>query len=566
MNVRSMVRHVSLSFTKDSFISGTIRKECFPHYILPTGELIADNKEEILEIAWRVDSKIAEITRTPGSTKLNLKFQYDALGNRVAKHTFSASGNWRNSEFYVRDASGNLSSSYCLRQRTIRDANPDRNVSGMATYKHYPQAQEMHYQLSERHIYGSARIGTENSCLELIANSTEIDIREFSRTINLKSYEIANHLGNVISTVSDLKIPVDISNDNFTDSYSAIIISATDYSPFGAALESRSFNKEMYRFGFNGQESDDEINGIGNSYAFEYRVHDSRLGRFLSIDPVQKEYPWNSTYAFAENRVIDGMDLEGREWSCTTETDKTTGATVTKLSVHLKVVNSSTILAEAQIPDLMSDVGNQLDCVFSQMDIKTNTQYVISMTYEIVKEEDVNSEKDFVVHLKNNPPASEGRVKLGESTLGQTQHQSIDIYCGIAGAPSSISIIARTILHELGHTVGLQHPHQDKKIPLCANKYNSPNIENKEDCPDVFMQYGMCMSYLKSPNPKAIQPDMSILENFMMQSAAIDVLMEYYGQKTRKKSIDISSDHSYTGATIDQCKQAASKIESQDKD
>lgn len=70
-----------------------------------------------------------------------------------------------------------------------------------------------------------------------------------------------------------------------------------------------------YRFGFNGQMKDDELHGEGNAYAFEYRIHDARLGRFLSVDPLAPEYPWNSTYTFAENRVIDGIDLEGLEFS-----------------------------------------------------------------------------------------------------------------------------------------------------------------------------------------------------------------------------------------------------------
>lgn len=68
-----------------------------------------------------------------------------------------------------------------------------------------------------------------------------------------------------------------------------------------------------YRFGFQGQEGDNEINGEGNSYAFKYRIHDPRLGRFLSVDPLAKDYAWNSTYAFAENSPIAFMDLEGLE-------------------------------------------------------------------------------------------------------------------------------------------------------------------------------------------------------------------------------------------------------------
>jgi hypothetical protein len=33
----------------------------------------------------------------------------------------------------------------------------------------------------------------------------------------------------------------------------------------------------------------------------------------LSVDPLTKEYPWNSTYAFAENEPISNVDLDGLE-------------------------------------------------------------------------------------------------------------------------------------------------------------------------------------------------------------------------------------------------------------
>lgn len=87
-----------------------------------------------------------------------------------------------------------------------------------------------------------------------------------------------------------------------------------DYYLFGALMPGRSFNAGSYRHGFNGQKMDNEIKGTGNSYDFLFRIYDPRLGRFLSVDPLEKEYPWNSPYAFAENRPIDGRDLEGKEW------------------------------------------------------------------------------------------------------------------------------------------------------------------------------------------------------------------------------------------------------------
>lgn len=42
-------------------------------------------------------------------------------------------------------------------------------------------------------------------------------------------------------------------------------------------------------------------------------MHDPRIGRFLSIDPLVKKYPYWTPYAFSGNRVIDSRELEGLE-------------------------------------------------------------------------------------------------------------------------------------------------------------------------------------------------------------------------------------------------------------
>ena len=80
-------------------------------------------------------------------------------------------------------------------------------------------------------------------------------------------------------------------------------------------LPNRHANTPDYRYGFQGQEMDDEIKGEGNSVNFKFRMHDPRLGRFFAVDPLDWKYPWNSPYAFSENRVIDGIELEGLEFS-----------------------------------------------------------------------------------------------------------------------------------------------------------------------------------------------------------------------------------------------------------
>src|SRR5690606_24157410 len=78
-------------------------------------------------------------------------------------------------------------------------------------------------------------------------------------------------------------------------------------------MPGRHANTGDYRYGFQGQEMDDELKGEGNSVNYTFRMHDPRVGRFFTRDPLFKTYPWNSDYAFSENRVIDSGELEGLE-------------------------------------------------------------------------------------------------------------------------------------------------------------------------------------------------------------------------------------------------------------
>lgn len=83
-----------------------------------------------------------------------------------------------------------------------------------------------------------------------------------------------------------------------------------DYYPFGMQMPSRSFTGASgYRFGFNGKEKDTET----STQDYGLRIYNPALGKFLSVDPLTHEFPWNSTYAFAENDVIRAIDLEGAE-------------------------------------------------------------------------------------------------------------------------------------------------------------------------------------------------------------------------------------------------------------
>ncbi|MBK9402640.1 MAG: hypothetical protein IPN36_17905 [Bacteroidetes bacterium] len=72
-----------------------------------------------------------------------------------------------------------------------------------------------------------------------------------------------------------------------------------------------SLRENGYRFGFNGMEKDDEVKGVGNSLDFGARIYDSRIGRFLSIDPLASEFRGYSNYSFSINNPIQYIDKDG---------------------------------------------------------------------------------------------------------------------------------------------------------------------------------------------------------------------------------------------------------------
>ena len=84
-----------------------------------------------------------------------------------------------------------------------------------------------------------------------------------------------------------------------------------NYTTFGAPMPGRQFNSNSYRYGFGSKEKDNEIKGEGNSYDFDARFNDTRLGKWLSVDPLSTKYPWQSPYASMDNNPIAKIDPTG---------------------------------------------------------------------------------------------------------------------------------------------------------------------------------------------------------------------------------------------------------------
>lgn len=134
--------------------------------------------------------------------------------------------------------------------------------------------------------------------------------------IGQKAYELSNHLGNVLVTVSDARMPVagTGSMSAVVVSYNAMVVSATDYSAFGAPMPGRQYSSTSYRYGFNGKENDLETVGTGEGWQdYGMRIYNPSLGRFLSVDPLKARYAFYTPYAFAGNSPIACADLDGME-------------------------------------------------------------------------------------------------------------------------------------------------------------------------------------------------------------------------------------------------------------
>lgn len=241
------------------------------------GNLIYDAQSGITgndgvnSITWSVYGKILNIYKTTGT----ISYTYNPAGERVSKTVADVT------TFYIRDAQGNTLALY---------DNKSSNVNWR-----------------EQHLYGSSRIGmwTPNINLSTGNSLTVWD------TTGHKQYELTNHLGNVLETVTEKRLQHTTSGTSI-DYYLSDVATAQDYYPGGMLMPGRTFNT-LGRYGFNGKENDSDIKGAGNQYDYGNRIYDPRGVRFLSVDPLFRKYPELSTYQFASNNPIEFIDVDGLE-------------------------------------------------------------------------------------------------------------------------------------------------------------------------------------------------------------------------------------------------------------
>ena len=128
-------------------------------------------------------------------------------------------------------------------------------------------------QQKELPIYGASRIGV------------------FNKQSNSSVYQLTDHLGNVRAVIAK------------DGAGNAAAMMATDYYPFGMPMPNRDIVGD-YRYKFQGQEKDSET----GKEAFQLRLWDGRIGRWLTTDPAGQ---YSTPYLGMGNNPINGIDPDG---------------------------------------------------------------------------------------------------------------------------------------------------------------------------------------------------------------------------------------------------------------
>jgi RHS repeat-associated protein len=256
---------------EDNKLIGELSAGNHPFVYDAIGNLTSNTKDGIANVEWTVYGKISKVTRVDGKV---IDYTYDAGGNRLTKTSEGKT------TVYVRDAQGSVLSVYKRETPTTG------------------------YSQKEVYLYGTSRLGQYNfdteRDLSMAVSST------LQGTRGKKFFELSNHLGNVLTVITDQKY---WRTEGY---YTATVVSATDYYPFGMAITGRKYNPTTYRYGFNGKETDSEW-GTEMIQDYGFRIYSPSIAKFLSVDPLTKKYAELTPYQFASNNPILNIDIDGLE-------------------------------------------------------------------------------------------------------------------------------------------------------------------------------------------------------------------------------------------------------------
>jgi RHS repeat-associated protein len=217
--------------------------------------------------------------------------------------------------------------------------------------------------------------------------------------------EKSDHLGNVRAVVSDVRKPVATTGSIDDWTWKADITDYFSYYPFGMQEPGRqkqlnTVDDGGYRFGFQGQESDDEISGIAKThYNYTFRMHDARIGRFWSIDPLSFKFPHNSPYAFSENSTIAFIELEGLERFFSADGSTYYGKIGD--SDEMRVMNKDADFSELKSEGVKTLIDNSISASEASDGVYSN---IATQVFSVVENKKIKLYNDKISVNENNVP------------------------------------------------------------------------------------------------------------------------------------------------------------------
>ena len=187
------------------------------------------------------------------------RYLYDAAGSRVKKVT--RVGSDRGSVTYVGGAKG----SFEWHEELDKDGDPERTMS------------VTHVSDETRRI-AEVQAGTPPD------DDTRPPVR----------YHLGDHLGNSVVTIGG------------ADATGVTVIEREEYYPYGETSYGSHGRK---RWRYNGKERD----GESGLYMYGARYYAPWALRFVSVDPLYSEYPQYQPYAYAGNKPVSFIDIDGRQ-------------------------------------------------------------------------------------------------------------------------------------------------------------------------------------------------------------------------------------------------------------
>jgi RHS repeat-associated protein len=237
-----------------------------------------------------------------------------------------------------------------------------------------------------------------------------------------------------------------------------------DYSPFGVSLDGRTMESEFYRRGFNGMEKDDEWKGKGDCYDFGARMFNSRIGRFLSKDPLEKKYAFISPYVFCNNSPISCVDIKGEDYRYNIYKDRNG-------EWHLDITSTVHVFTDREdvdrrVVEYNAFMRNNAQKFAGITRLQDGTNVHVSINIKFVEgqmnsanNKVLNFEKgDNLLYLRRNVQRGETMGAFGNSVENMKVGFKVVMRSG-----DSYYSRATTVVHDIMHQLGLGDRYHDPR-------------------------------------------------------------------------------------------------------